>query len=778
MSEQLVNEHFNDFPIDYFKVRPIDFESIIQTRGFESATQANEFINNFLENNPVSTIALNEEGFIGKALNDLIDYSQKDTTIINCAVGQGKTTAILNNLKKQYYENPDLYFIIAVPYVSLIEQYERDLINIGIHPDHIFNYSKLGSKIEDGGEDYLQLNRRFHIVTANSLLGNPGENALMQSEPKHKYLKKFPSLLEENNKKAVLVFDEIHDTVHNFSSIGIIHLFFWEKVLIKIIAISATFNAPSIAVLSLFTKLTNNKFKIIESERKVVRPQSKLFLHFDNGKYNSENHTILSTVDRLLEENKNIDIITYSKKLAKQLLNKNNDVGKKLTERFGELRDCTSNLQFNLPDDEDEDEDEATNKFDNNSCNIGTNFKTGVSIVKENHALIVILPPSTARRSYNSNNGIFTDGINSIIQTLARQRTSGEIHIILPSPIELDEASLNHMSSLQVEAFTDVYKQISIPSISIQTRNNVKIRPNRYIPFEEHIDIIREKYQKQATRIFQPIISAQKHSIHFQSFEEFLLKSGNLALVQEGFLGRDLSSYVTYCAFTNQFYNARLEGVSFSPSYELDKINEKLLLTYNEYIHQNGGALFSENISKPISVKYKYLRNKLINNTNARFGDPDKKKIRLTIFKFLVNLSNSQNSDNLSFIYIMDEYNNLSNSSDEEKQFIISKLREYITKFKNSIFTENGVRYFKKYGDIQIFENDKTDIFQLVKLIKKKNDALKLSGAKFFRESNEETIGKDLYKYLIKALYKTIRYQPQGNDYLRIEREIFSSQNL
>ena len=60
MSEQLVNEHFNDFPIDYFKVRPIDFESIIQTRGFESATQANEFINNFLENNPVSTIALND----------------------------------------------------------------------------------------------------------------------------------------------------------------------------------------------------------------------------------------------------------------------------------------------------------------------------------------------------------------------------------------------------------------------------------------------------------------------------------------------------------------------------------------------------------------------------------------------------------------------------------------------------------------------------------------------------------------------------------------------
>lgn len=69
-------------------------------------------------------------------------------------------------------------------------------------------------------------------------------------------------------------------------------------------------------------------------------------------------------------------------------------------------------------------------------------------------------------------------------------------------------------------------------------------------------------------------------------------------------------------------------GVHFLLPIGLDKINETLLLTYNEYIHQNGGALFSENISKPISVKYKYLRNKLINNTNARFGDQiEKNKI-------------------------------------------------------------------------------------------------------------------------------------------------------
>ena len=164
MSAQLVNEHFNDFPIDYFKVRPIDFESIIQARGFVSATQANEFINNFLENNPVSTIALNEEGFIGEALNDLIDHSQKDTTIINCAVGQGKTTAILNNLKKQYDEAFNNMYNVDIP----IEK-DQHIVNMLRH------ISKRILNNEDVTQDFEELKYRIKSVS-ESLRSNVKNN--------------------------------------------------------------------------------------------------------------------------------------------------------------------------------------------------------------------------------------------------------------------------------------------------------------------------------------------------------------------------------------------------------------------------------------------------------------------------------------------------------------------------------------------------------------------------------------------------------------------------
>ena len=770
MSEQLVNEYFNDFPIDYFRIKPIDLEALFDAKGFENGTIANEHLEGFLNSNPYHIIDLNEQGYIGDELNDLLDYSQKDTTIINCAVGQGKTTAILNNLKKQYDENPDLYFIIAVPYVSLIEQYERDLINIGIHPDHIFNYSKLGGSIENGGKDYLQPNRRVHIVTANTLLGNPGENALMQSEPKHLYLTELSDLLEKNNKKVAFIFDEIHDTIHNFSDIGIIHLFKWEKVVNKIIVLSATYNVASIAVMRYFTKLTNNKFQIIESKRKVVRPQSKLFLHYDNGKYDKENYTIKNLVNTLLEQQKNIDVISYSKKLAKELLNKNGEIGRKLTERFGELKDCTSDLYDNQPDGD----ESPVNRFDNECCNIGTNFKTGVSINKENHAFIVILPPANTRRTYNSYNGIFNDGINSIIQTLARQRTNGEIHIVLPNPIEIDVTTLNHMNSDQALKFKSAYELISIPATSIETRNNVGFKINRYVSFDKHFDIIRDKYAKLFMRNFNAIIMAEKKEIHFPTIENFTIENASKALTEEGFLGRDLSSFVTYCAFTNQFYNARLEQIVFSPTYEMDQIDNVIPLAYSQYINENGGS----NIYYDISNKYKHLRNRLIYNTSQILSDVDKKKIKTKIFQYLTNKSTHRNIASAPFVYILEEYYNLTNSSNEEKQQIINQLKYFIKKINDSIVTENGVRYLKKYEDNKIFENDKTQIFQLISLLKEKNDALKLSGAKFFRESNEETIDKDFYKFLYKALYITKRYQPQGNDYLKIERTLFLPQNL
>jgi hypothetical protein len=49
MSEQLVNEYFNDFPIDYFRIKPIDLEALFDAKGFENGTIANEHLEGFLK---------------------------------------------------------------------------------------------------------------------------------------------------------------------------------------------------------------------------------------------------------------------------------------------------------------------------------------------------------------------------------------------------------------------------------------------------------------------------------------------------------------------------------------------------------------------------------------------------------------------------------------------------------------------------------------------------------------------------------------------------------
>jgi hypothetical protein len=53
---------------------------------------------------------------------------------------------------------------------------------------------------------------------------------------------------------------------------------------------------------------------------------------------------------------------------------------------YGEIKDCTSELNTN----QSEENAEPTNQYDNEKCNVGTNFKTGVSIKKDNHAFVII----------------------------------------------------------------------------------------------------------------------------------------------------------------------------------------------------------------------------------------------------------------------------------------------------------------------------------------------------------------------------------------------------
>lgn len=761
ITENLVNNYFNDFPIDFFRITPDDFiEDIITARGYSSVEEMESYYRRARQKYTFDTLELDENGFLGNSINEKLDFDEVDTTVINCAVGQGKTTAILKKLKEKYDEDPNSFFIIAVPFVSLIQQYEKDLVNLGISSEDIFNYRNIGTIDIHRVENYRKLLRRVHIITVNTLLGNAGEDAVMQSDAKSDYLKTLSHKLQNGDNKLYFVFDEIHDAIKNFSKIGILHLFYWKGIVKKIIVLSATYNVVSIPVINYLSLFTNNKIKILESERKIVREQSRLFLHFDNSfNYDATNPTLLNIVQNSINRDRTIDIISYSRKLATSISKQDSEIGTLLRDKFSEIRLCVSKEIEEIEPDED-----PQNRFDNNFCNVGTNFKSGVSINKENHSFIIILPPRSRRKTYISENGIFTDGINSIIQTLARQRNVGEIHIILPSPIEMDYDSLPEMSEVQKAHFSNAYEQVAIPARSISTRNNVEIKKNEIIAFDEHKKLLRENFFKYISRLTTPIINADSSHIEPPDSEEYIMSNAEKILTLKGFLGRDIACYVVYSAFTNQFYNARLAGFTQPTALDIDNMDDDIRTAFN--------LLTEAEKSSKISDQYLTLRRKLVDNSRQNFSDTQKRQIKVKIFKFLSNKTELGYKDD-SFNYLSKEYNGFQRTGARESNAtIIASLDRYMSDLANSISSEGETRYFKNYSENPIFQFRNNEIFELIQLIKSKNPALNLAGAKFFRDLDPDDAGEKLYNYLIRNLYKTKRYQPtidnERKDYLRI----------
>ena len=760
MSEQLVNEFFNDFPIDYFNLEILNF---IDNVGFENAEQANEHLRKSLQLLTKESLQLNSDGYIKDALSEKLNLNVKNTSVINCAVGQGKTTAILEIVKEYLLSNPNTYIVIAVPLVSLISQYKKDLLNLGFTEDQIYSYENIRSSYQ---VDYLNPLFRIHLVTVNTLLGNPGDNAPLQSYAKNSYLQKLSKYFEDNNKKVIFIYDEIHEAIKNFSKIGEAHLYYFYKVIAKNILLSATFNVQSIPVIKMLSKLTDSKIQILESERKIVKEQSRLFLHFTNS-YNTSTHTPISQLVRqLIRDDKNIDILCYSKKLCKNLLKPNTEPGNLLTEKFGTLRDCTSNLEDNQNN---TDEDISTNRYDNNFCNIGTNFKSGVSINKENHAFIIILPPKS-RGPYFSNNGIFTEGINSVIQSVARQRKVGEIHIVLPHPILMDYSSLIEMSPNQRNNFIQAYNEIAIDPSRIINRNGVSTPLVRYIPFSEHFEIIRNKYSELIKRLMIPYL--RNSNLDIPDLYDYIMENGEMILTLEGFLGKNLSSFVTYSAFTNQFYNARLAGFYYAPELNDDEFNEFMRIEYEEYNEE------SNNTNKHLSVKYRELRDKIIGSIPKSYNSNTVSKLITKIYKYITTQAEVSGTPprKLPLKYLVAEYANFNDSSTPERRNISEKLKALIEKVHDSKMASdnNEFEYFKNYEEVNIFENEKSELLKLIQEIKDKNPALNLNGANFFRNITLEDVAPKFYDYIIDSFYKTANYRPRDGQAQKNYKRIIS----
>ncbi|WP_294286636.1 DEAD/DEAH box helicase [uncultured Chryseobacterium sp.] len=514
-------------------------------------------------------ISPNEDGYISNELLPILneDYETTNTVVINAGVGQGKSKALID-IVSRYSADPNYIVVIAVPYKNLIKQYISDCIKTGINAEKVFdiqeidNYDFLKDKSEMTMEDMFNVKDtdlinekkisdfKVHVMTINALLGNSGETIIFQAKKRVKYFRRLITYCEKSNKKLVVFIDEIHDSIHNFKEEYIFGLWQFQNIIKKFFVVSATFNEASKEVIKYLSEFTNHSIKIIESQRiPISSKQSELnFILNDYGSI-SKNKYFDELIRDLIDNNKSFDLICYSKKQI-QLLIKDSYLSK--------IKDDI-NLCYNDVFDFENDVDKH---YDCEKINVGTNFTTGVNIEKLNHTYIIILPKRSLKEFIN-NRGVFTNGANAVIQTLARQRKKGKIYIIMPTPYQINAKSLPFAQELKNQINLIFNKYALEGNVNYSDINKDKILlENAYNLLLSRFKIAKEKIEA-TTRIGM-------NSLEYLTKERFILEKGENYLTHKFFDG-DLSTYTFFTAITNQFLNCKIENVYSDSGINLDE---------------------------------------------------------------------------------------------------------------------------------------------------------------------------------------------------------------
>ncbi|MCB4807536.1 DEAD/DEAH box helicase family protein [Tamlana sp. 62-3] len=548
-------------PIEYKKIKPEDFDC------------------KYYEANHNVTLKPNEEGYISEGLLPVLekDLEKKDTTIINAGVGQGKTRAILKMVSK-FCAKSDYIVMIAVPYNSLVEQYVEECSQY-VNKEEIFNlikYSEVDSSNENrnwgytSDEEMLPLSSKInrysvHVMTVNALLGNPGDGNIFISRIRNEYFDLLKTHVSKSGKKIVWLFDEVHDSIHNFKENFIINLWHYYGLIHKAYIISATFNEASKEVIKYVSEFTDRNINIIDSERLAVpKKQSNLYLNFYSTRKIDREKKLVYLVRQLLKNNKPFDILVYSRSLAESIISANkapsnvDTLGKILEGYKHRINRCYSNVF----------DEKANKKFKDgkSTINIGTNFSTGINIEEEGHTFIILLPMDLDLDYFN-NKGVFTNGSNIIIQALARQRKKGNIHVFLSSPDTISEKSLPH-KDIEIEKILECFKlyqkkypkEVSYSDINAQN----KILDNVYAKLLLNTKIAREN-----------IIKCNRTGLNrllYPTEEIFKLNQGE-SYLNNDFFGGSLSVYVLWASITNQFLNCKLVDIDAVKTINFEKVN-------------------------------------------------------------------------------------------------------------------------------------------------------------------------------------------------------------
>ncbi len=544
------------------------------------------------EDEAKTIIKPNGQGYISDNLNEVIDLSKYDTTIINASVGQGKTTAVIKFIDWYLKQDDNYKIVIITPFKSLNDAYSSK-IKKEIGEDLCFDYRELEGikEFQNIESDFFEsmFSKPIQLISVNSILGNPGTVSHKQSSVKKAYYEYLINQAKISQEKIVFIFDEIHESIRSFNTKFATTLFNWEEVVKKAIILSATFSESSKSIIKLFAHLTGKNLKILESKRVQQKDTlSDLNLCFYNKyTFKKEDQFVRDLIESEIKNVSTVNILCYSEALAVEIYN--SSIGTLLTKYFEEINLCTG---------------KSGNVFNHDACNIGTNFKTGVSIEKENSLFLVILPLKFAYEDSSSNKlGIFSDRLNSLIQGLARPRKKSKIYVFTPTPDKLimpnnipkkyiERVSLGYLS------FNEISSQETYCSLNYQT-NHLK---------REFIE------QKNSVSDSIGVVENLDTGMQFKydSFDWFVLLEGDDILSKSSdSYGKNLSNYIYWAAWNNQFVNCRLKSIIKASTYKFseDNIQSELDIFFGETIYKD--SFFVLNSDKSC---YNKIRNTLFSS--------------------------------------------------------------------------------------------------------------------------------------------------------------------
>lgn len=561
-------------------------------------------------------IQLDKNGYLGDTLIKTIKIKDKSTDVLNITTGCGKTTTIYELISKINKEDPKAIIIVATPYLSLVDKDYNALINEHhINKDLITKYTEIKVDLEMEKSSYQPFldgyikGRKIHITTINALLRNPGDTAFEQMMIKTNYFTSLYQYCKNNKHKVYLFLDEVHASIHNFKNEYIFFLTMWKDVIQKCIVSTATYTEPVNIVIKHMAYMTDDVINIYETERTKRKVLSPLDMAFFPYKFPKDRINDLSLyINEYLEKNitnsdkQNFHIICYSRKLAEQLSNV-------IFLDFKEIKQLTSNKK---------------NKFEDGFNHIGTNFSTGVDIKKEGDILIIIFPFKYKDEDVKGEEGIFYDGLPSILQSVARLRSKGRILFIIP-PMKAyikDEMSTELFSKIHIykknddDSVEDSIKEVQEDYLKDEKEILEKFikRRNKKVKFEQdkynkiiQAEVLKAKGKEDDINY----VKMNRPEIQFPSKDTFILERGQEFIKYNSYKsGKYITPYVVWAALNDQYVNCSLENV-----YHFIRLNH--LITSDQIIHHLKTTMPKNSLNEDFTNYFAHAKKKLTQYDNG-----------------------------------------------------------------------------------------------------------------------------------------------------------------